>query len=100
MSASEIEVHITVNGGNITVDPDPFWVHKLQDQTVKWVCQADQPFTVEFGADCPFYESQFSKDYPCSGLVRRNVVTDDNRTYKYTVRVGNNVLDPGGGVKK
>lgn len=82
-----------------SVDIDPFWIHKHQDQCVRWVC--DQPFTVEFDPqDCPFYEWQFSQDAPCSGLARRNVVADDKRTYKYTVRVGNAVNDPGGGVQK
>jgi len=93
------EVFITVSNGSISVSPDPFWIHKHKDQCVKWVCSQD--FTVEFNAnDCPFYERQFSRDYPCSGLVRRNVVTDEKRIYKYTVRVGDDFLDPGGGVQK
>jgi hypothetical protein len=55
---------------------------------------------VEFGTDSPFYETQFTKDFPCSGLVRREVAPDDFRLYKYTVRVGKRILDPGGGVRK
>lgn len=96
-----IPVTIGIEAGKLKVSPDPFWIHKHQDQVVRWICTADQgQFTVEFGPDCPFYESQFNKDYPCSGLVRRIVVTDPSRIYKYTVRVGNNVYDPGGGVDK
>jgi len=94
-----VEVKISLTNGNIAVAPDPFWLHKLQDQCILWKC--DQDFSVEFDPhDCPFYEYQFSQDYPCSGIVRRSVVTDDHKIYKYTVRVGGVVLDPGGGVKK
>ncbi len=97
----EIKVTIGIEAGKLKVSPDPFRVRKHQDQVLRWVCTADGgEFTVEFGSDCPFYETQFNKDHPCSGLVRRNVVTDPKRIYKYTVRVGDNFLDPGGGVEK
>lgn len=95
-----VPVHIKFENGTISVSPPTFWVSKLKDGVVKWDCAPDLPFTVEFGSDCPFYENQFSKDWPCSGLARRNLMTSDSRTYKYTVRVGDQVLDPDGGVKK
>jgi hypothetical protein len=95
---ADAQVVVTINE-NAQVDPETFWIHKHQDECVLWV--SDKPFTVEFDPhDCPFYEWQFSQDHPCSGLARRAVVTDDRRTYKYTVRVGNAVNDPGGGVQK
>ena len=94
-----VPVTITVNmNGTFSVDPVSFIVHKLQDQVVRWSCTPNQDFTVEFENGSPFYESQFSKDQPCSGIARRNLVTDKNRKYKYTVRVGKKELDPGGGV--
>ena len=85
---------------SLVVDRDPFVVHKYRDQYVIWVCESREYFTVEFQDGSPFYESQFSTDHPCSGLVRRNVLPDAGRTYKYTVRIGNQVLDPGGEVDK
>ena len=84
----------------ISVAPDRFVVHKLSDQVVRWTCIPDQQFTVEFENGSPFYESQFSKDHPCSGIARRNLVTDPNRSYKYVVRVGDKVRDPDGVVDK
>jgi hypothetical protein len=96
-----VPVTITLDRqGVISVSPDPFVLHKHQDQVVMWTCTPKQHFTVEFEKDSPFYESQFSSDHPCSGLARRSLVTDKRRIYKYSVRVGNKVLDPGGGVDK
>ena len=96
-----VPVTIAVDSqGEISVSPDPFVPHKHQDQVVRWSCTPKKHFTVEFEKDSPFYESQFSSDHPCSGIARRSLVTDKRRIYKYTVRVGNKVLDPGGGVDK
>ncbi len=97
-----VDVTIRVNemGEISSVSPDHFVVHKLQDQVVRWSCIPDQDFSIEFANDSPFYESQFSRDCPCSGIARRNVVADKGRNYKYTVRVGGKTLDPDGGVEK
>jgi len=89
----------------ITVSPPYFLVSKGECEQVEWVCEeAGQPgppfnvdFTGKFGS--PFYESQFSDQVPFSGLVRRNVLPDENKNYEYTVRIGKTLLDPGGGVK-
>lgn len=100
-SEDRVEVHISIRDGKIHVTPDPFHVHKHLDQEVKWICsEGDGEFLVEFGTDNPFYEIQFSKDAPVSGLPRRSVLADKHRVYKYTVRVGDKVLDPGGVIKK
>jgi hypothetical protein len=104
-SPREIQVFISLKKGTITVSPDPFIVHKHEDQDIRWICTSDEDpkegkFAVEFDNEGPFYQSQFSQDYPCSGLVRRNLVPDKTRIYKYTVRVGAHKLDPGGGVDK
>lgn len=96
-----VPVTITVDKkAGISVSPDPFFVRKHQDQMVRWNCVPNQAFSVEFTHGSPFYETQFSRDCPSSGLVRRNVVADKHRIYKYTVRVGEHILDPGGGVNK
>lgn len=97
----EVLVHISVKNGKIHVKPDPFYVRKNADEEVKWICtEGNGEFLVEFGADGPFYESQFNKDAAVSGLARRAVLPDRHRVYKYTVWVGNKMLDPGGVVQK
>jgi hypothetical protein len=95
----EVLVSIKLDAdGNIAVHPERFKIHKHQDQFVRWHCPTGEYFTVEFEKDSPFYESQFSRNFPCSGLVRRPILPDKLRPYKYTIRVGNHVLDPEGEV--
>lgn len=100
----EYVVEIKLNDKGQIIAPkktDRFVVHKHNDQEVRWNCTPAKNFMVEFNPnDCPFYEYQFSQDYPCSGLVRRNVVPDWSKNYEYTIRVGDQVLDPGGGIEK
>jgi hypothetical protein len=97
----EVPVKISVDAeGRIFVDPEIFWVSKRANQEVRWILdQGDGKFLVDFGEDSPFYESQFSQDSPLSGLVRRDILPHDHRTYEYSVWVGDEKLDPGGGVK-
>ncbi len=103
----EVFVHIIVdNTGAIRVDPDTFWVSKGNNQEVLWHCTSTDPsnprpnFTVDFDKNgCPFYEPHFDRNRPCSGLVDRKV--DPGPTiYNYTVSVGGQSLDPGGGVSQ
>ncbi len=99
----EVTVRIKVlPNGSIEVDPKRFVVSKDRDQEVAWVCSdPDAYFTVDFETNgSPFYESQFSKHSPHSGLVRRNVLHDRHKPYKYTVRVEDKCLDPEGVVDK
>jgi len=96
-------VTITIDpSGAINVSPDPFFVSKGRNQEVVWVCSdRNAYFTVDFDKNgSPFYESQFGSSSPCSGLVRRDVLSDPHKIYKYTVRVRGNTLDPGGGVNE
>ena len=96
----EVIVHIRVENGKIRVEPETFHIHKHLDQEVKWICnESDGEFLVEF-TESPFYEFQYSKDAPVSGLARRAILADRHKVYKYTVRVGDLVLDPGGVIKK
>jgi hypothetical protein len=105
-SSREVIVKIGLAGDEIALDKDYFEVSKSLNEEVKWVCAQDHKhgecgpcFTVDFEKNgSPFYESQFSSDAPFSGLARRSVLPGP-KIYKYTVRVGNKTLDPGGGVK-
>ena len=98
----EVRVEISVEGGTISVDSgkDPFWVSKEKNEEVRWILKGEGDFLVDFKDDSPFYESQFSKVSPVSGLVRRDVLPNDKRVYKYTVWIKDlKELDPGGGVR-
>jgi hypothetical protein len=67
---------------------------------VKWVYEGDKPFSVDFGSkeNSPFHDCHFTQSDSWSGFVRRDVLPDEERTYKYTVRVGGQESDPGGRV--
>ena len=94
-------VLISIKDGAIRVDPkEPFRISKSNQEEVLW--QASDPtlyFTVEF-KESPFYESQFSSEFPASGLVRRSVLPDPQKNYEYTIRAGGAKLDPGGVITK
>ena len=97
----EVPVTISVVKGKITgITPDPFLIHKHGDQDIRWICKPPQRFMVDFGNDSPFYQNQFSNNYPCSGLVKRELVPNPNKIYKYTVRIDRDSVDPTGGVDK
>lgn len=83
-----------------SVSPDAFEISKSQHQQIFW--RASDPkaqFNVEFDEDSPFQYAQFSNLDPYSGLVRREVLGDPGKYYKYTVRTGAKSIDPGGIVK-
>jgi hypothetical protein len=91
--------------GRIVVTPDVFWVHKSERDEAEWFCLRrhdhndpnDPCFTVEFEPnDKPFTEHTFKNDRARSGTA---LVSAGSKVYKYSVRIGNQVLDPGGGVK-
>jgi hypothetical protein len=97
-------VTISVVKEQIRVEPELFAISKNNQEEVIW--EASDPnleFTVEFEkGDSPFHDSQFNKYFSASGLVRRSVLADPQRTYKYTVRVEGvrNALDPTGVVTR
>lgn len=100
-NAQEVLVKIKVDRqGQISVLPKQFKLHKHRDQYVRWICNSREPFMVEFENGSPFYEAQFSTDHPCSGFARREVLPAKFRPYKYTVRVGDKLLDPQGQIEK
>ena len=92
-----VTIYVNNKGEAERVVPDRFVISKSQQEEVLW--RASNPkayFTVDFGCDSPFEYSQFSSDQPCSGLVRREVLGDPGKYYKYTVRAGGSTIDPGG----
>lgn len=92
-----VTIHIDKSGEAQRVDPDQFVISKGNQEEVLW--QASDPkvyFTVDFGQNSPFAYTQFSSDEPASGLVRREVLPDPEKYYKYTVRAGGKSIDPGG----
>ena len=94
-----VPVNIIVDGtGAIKVDPDTFWVSKGTKQEVEWACRSGDYFTVDFNKNgSPFSGSHFDTNSPQSGPVDP-AVQPGPKIYNYTVKVGNQSLDPGGGV--
>jgi len=92
-------------GKRLNVDLDPFVISQKGGEQIRWECRSkdtskEKPFVVDFCKDgCPFEYTQFNQDYPHSGLVRRDVFPDPTRIYHYVIKVDDDVLDPGGGVK-
>jgi len=96
-----VTIHVDNKGEAQRVDPDRFVISKGNQEEVLW--QASNPdayFTVDFGEESPFEYTQFSSDEPASGLVRREVLADPGKYYKYTVRAGGKSIDPGGVVDR
>jgi hypothetical protein len=92
-----VTIHLDSKGEVKRVDPEPFVISKGNFEQVLW--EASDPkahFTVDFGDHSPFDYTQFSDTEPYSGLVRREVLGDPGKYYKYTVRAGGVSLDPGG----
>ena len=97
-----ITIHVSDQGDIQKVDPDPFVISKEAQEEVQWVIdKAKHSFTVEFARETgsPFYESQFNSQFSASGLVRREILPDPRRYYKYTVRTERDDKDPGGYIK-
>src|SRR5690242_5474875 len=96
-----VTIHVNKEGEVQHAEPEYFEISKSNQEEIVWqVSDGKTYFTVEFEKESPFYESQFSSDYPASGLVRREVLPDLAKRYKYTVRAGGAVLDPGGVITK
>jgi len=114
----DVRVHIGCAAGKITVDPDPFWIYRCENEQVRWVCVQDHKHG---NANDPCFKVHFSKRKP-RGRSRAGSKTGspfemnrfaghalsghptseakDNQKYKYTVTVKGKVpLDPEGGVK-
>ena len=87
--------------GQVEGEPAPFTIFKSLHQQVLWqASDGKSQFNIEFKEDSPFDYTQFSNVEPYSGLVRREVLGDAGRYYKYTVRTGKKSIDPGGVVDR
>ena len=89
--------------GEVKSEPAPFTIFKSLHQQVLWqASDGNAQFNIEFkDDDSPFDHTQFSNVEPYSGLVRREVLGDPGRYYKYTVRTGKKKsIDPGGIVNR
>jgi hypothetical protein len=91
-----VKITLDARGKIESVEPGDLSISKSKQEEVTWeIVNKDEYFTVDFGDKSPFYESQFSKDYPVSGLVQRRVLGDPEKKYKYTVRTKHDQKDPG-----
>jgi hypothetical protein len=96
-----VTIHVDSKGEVQRVDPDRFVISKSKQEEVIWqASDREAYFTVDFGEQSPFEYTQFSSDNPVSGLVRREVLADPGKYYKYTVRAGGKTIDPGGVVDR
>ena len=83
------------NGNVISVEPDTLTISKPGQDEVTWKTITGEGFFVDFGGNSPFYESEFDKTNFVSGPVRRGVLADPKKVYKYSVRTKGVGLDPG-----
>lgn len=93
----KVTIEVDANLQVQSVSPDAFEISKSKHQQIVW--QASDPkakFNIEFNEDSPFDYAQFSNLEPYSGLVRREVLGDPGKYYKYRVRTLNKSIDPGG----
>lgn len=89
-------IHVDAKG-EVQGDPGKFELSKSKHQQVHWkASDGKSPFNVDFGENSPFEYSQFSDVEPYSGLVRRAVLGDPGKYYKYIVSAGGKSIDPGG----
>jgi hypothetical protein len=90
--------------GNFSCKPWDFGVSKQGKKHSKmllvWECKTHANFSVDFNKanGSPFYERHFDQDYPCSGLVRRDVPPSTVTDYQYSVTIDGKTFDPGGKV--
>lgn len=83
---------------NDMTDPQTFHISKSHHDHVMWIA-ADPAtsFTVKFRNAGPFHYQDFDdKNYPCSGLVRRDITPDSGKRYKYSVTANGRTVDPTG----
>jgi len=102
LTSSEMGTVVTViipvdKNGQVDREPEPFRIFKGLHQQVLWkASDSKAEFNIEFEEESPFEYKQFSNLEPYSGLVRREVLGDKGKYYKYTVRTGKKSIDPGG----
>jgi hypothetical protein len=90
-----ITITVGPDGKIASVEPESPGISKNGQEQVIWKTVNGEDFVIDFKGDSPFYESQFDKRDSVSGLVRRGVLTDIPREFKYCVRTENDRTDPG-----
>ncbi len=75
--------------GNPTATPTDLDIWSTMGDQVKWMGPGI-PFQIIFAADSPFSQSRFNGPQASSGPIRSGASGE----YKYSVQVGNKVLDP------
>lgn len=98
MATTVVTVIIPVDkNGQLDGEPQRFTISKCLHQQVLWkASDGKAQFNIEFKEGSPFDYTRFSDLEPYSGLVRRDVLGDPGKYYKYTVRTGKKSIDPGG----
>jgi hypothetical protein len=87
-----MSTNVTIHPGPpITVSPDPAPVKKNGVDQVVWHCATNCSFDVDFHGQSPFPGSHFDQGNNQSQPVRQNA---NPGSYKYTVKVGSDTLDP------
>jgi len=91
------DITISINGGQIEVNPYGADISIGKNDSVNWKCTAaGKDWVVCFGQESPFMERHFFKGRKDSGLVKEELkgLTED-KYYKYTIEVGDLRMDPG-----
>jgi hypothetical protein len=89
-NSAEKLITVAVDGqGNPTVDQDSVDLLSTSGETCRWV-SANIPFRIIFAANTPFAASSFSGPSAPSGAIKPGATGP----YKYSVQVGNKILDP------
>jgi hypothetical protein len=106
---SHIGIALEPGGKGIKVSRETFWVSKSKMEVAEWFClmkhvHGKDCFTVEFDKEdgSPFTSDTFTSDengYRASDYVKGILTPDPKKTYKYTITVGSETLDPKGGVR-
>jgi hypothetical protein len=95
METKTITISIAMVGGLIRVDPDQAELSKGQKAQAKW--QGDPPnlnFSVSFKERTPFTSGRdFGASHPDSGPLKDDV--SEGERFRYSVKVGDTLLDPG-----
>ncbi len=68
-------------------------LNRTKNEEILWI--STEKFRIDFKEGSPFYEDQFDSTNSYSGLARRSVLTSKDRTYKYTIDINGQILDPG-----
>ncbi len=88
-------ITVSMNGDSIQVTPDPLVLKKIQNDKAKWEGNpSNLDFYVCFREKTPFKHRHFHKNRPQSGPIEIEL-SQTEEYFKYSVEIGDIVLDPG-----